>query len=655
MTKYLILIFLAFFSLCITSQENYNNKNMVVSMADLENNTFKQDTTANAFFIYEKGFSRVENGGGYNLLTNYQAKVKILNEQGFKKATIEILLYRNNRKKEWLQDLTAYTHNIENGKIIKTKIDKDHIYREKYNDNYTLVKFTFPNLKSGSVLTYKYQIESPFIYNFNGWDFQDDIPKLYSEYIADLPGNYVYNIRLNGILKLDTNDSSIIKECLEIGGASADCSHNIYAMSNIPAFKEESYMTAKKNYFSRIEYELKEFKGFDGTNIKYTETWKNVDNKLKKEPSIGLQLKKINITKDVLPTSIQSTPQVLDKAKAIYRHIANNYTWNKKYRIFKDGNIKKTIENKTGNVSSINILLHNTLKQQGFNVLPVLLSTRRNGYATRLHPVITDFNYLIVQLSIDDKIFLLDATEKVLSFGELPFRCLNQYGRLLDFKNGSSWIDIKNKQHSSFTFREKIQLNSKLELTGKAKHVFAGYHAYNKRKKLNKVNKEKYIQEIKNSYSEVSINDLILKNENDFETAFRQEFDFVRNTEEIDNLIYIKPFTKPFFSKNPFKLNERTYPVDFGYKDSYTYLVSLEIPEGYEFENIPKDLSYAIPDKLGRTSIRFQKNGNTLIMTHRVIFNTSYYSPKYYASLKEFFNLIIDMENNYFITIKKIS
>ena len=50
-------------------------------------------------------------------------------------------------------------------------------------------------------------------------------------------------------------------------------------------------------------------------------------------------------------------------------------------------------------------------------------------------PVISDFNYLIVQATIDDKTYLLDATDNYLSFGEIPFRCLNSYGRLMDFKN----------------------------------------------------------------------------------------------------------------------------------------------------------------------------------------------------------------------------
>ncbi len=648
------------FSSNLCSQENYNSSNMVVSIADLENNTYKKDTTANALVIHEKGYSRVQNGGNYNLLTDYERKIKILNKKGAAKATVKVFLYRNKSDKELFRKLVAYTHNVENGKIIKNKVLEKNIYKEDYNENLIQVKFTFPNISPGSVISYKYQVESPFMFNFNGWDFQEDIPKLHSEYITDLPGNFVYNIKLVGTLKLTENESTIKKNCLEVGGGGvSECSHNVYVMKNIPAFKEEKYMTAKKNYFSRVHYELKEFKGFDGVNKKYTETWKNVDSKLKKEPNIGLQLKKINATSDILPDSIQKLPNNLVKAKKIYRYITRHYTWNGKYEFFKSSNkdseIKEVIKNKTGNVSGINILTHNTLKQQGFEVAPVILSTRKNGYITKIHPVISDFNYIVTQLSLNDETFLLDATENTLMFGEVPYRCLNQEGRLLDFKNGSKWIDIRPKQNSYHFLKEKIILDENLTLQGHVEHAFSGYHSYFKRKELDQIDKEKLIDKIKRNNEDITISNLVMKNEKDPEKNFEENFDFSVPLETIDDFIYINPFLTPFFKENPFKLAQRTYPVDFGYKDSYVHLVSLKLPEGYGFIDIPKNSTYAIPNNLGNTSVGYQNKENELIITHRIVFNSSYYPSEYYPILKEFFNLIVQIENDTLITIKKIN
>jgi len=43
-----------------------------------------------------------------------------------------------------------------------------------------------------------------------------------------------------------------------------------------------------------------------------------------------------------------------------------------------------------------------------------------------------------------------------------------------------------------------------------------------------------------------------------------------------------------------------------------------------------------------------------LIISHRITFNSSYYPPKYYGTLKEFFNLIVEIENNTLVTVKKM-
>ena len=41
---------------------------------------------------------------------------------------------------------------------------------------YEQTKFTMPNIKEGSVIEYKYSIESPFYWNVDEFVFQHDIP-----------------------------------------------------------------------------------------------------------------------------------------------------------------------------------------------------------------------------------------------------------------------------------------------------------------------------------------------------------------------------------------------------------------------------------------------------------------------------------------------
>jgi hypothetical protein len=322
------------------------------------------------------------------------------------------------------------------------------------------------------------------MFKYKGWWFQDEIPTLYSEYRTSIPAIYDYNIKLVGGKKLSINEHELERYCLiAFNGGSCDCTNSIYAMENIPAFIEEDYMTSKKNYLARIEYELKTYKGFDGTIKNYTKTWKYTDKDFKTNGDIGKQLRKKVDAEKILSTEITNQQDTLKKAQAIFKHVQDNYVWNEEYRIFKDVSVKDLIKNKSGNVSSINILLHNLLKESGINVNSVLLSTRGNGFPTKIYPVISDFNYLIVQATINNKTYLLDATDIYLSFGNLPFRCLNGYGRLMDFNNGSKWIDIVPNIASTVQYKAELSIDENENITGIINSKTTGYRALKTQKR----------------------------------------------------------------------------------------------------------------------------------------------------------------------------
>ncbi|MCB0446166.1 MAG: DUF3857 domain-containing protein, partial [Gelidibacter sp.] len=326
--KKLLIALLLFSASKNFSQQGFNSEDLTVTKADLEINSYVKDSTANALVIYEHGNSYLDKTT-FKLKTEIKRKIKILNREGFDNATVIIYLYNNDNKKEKVHNITGTTFNLEGNHVTRTQLDKSQIFEEKHNDQYTMVKFTFPNIKEGSVITYSYTLESPFMFKYKEWYFQGEIPKLYSQYNASIPGNYEYNIKLVGFLKLAVDESVINKRCLELGGgASADCAEYTYVMKDIPAFIEEDFMTTKHNYLARIEYELKTFKGFDGTVDHYTKSWKIVDKELKTDKEVGKQLTKSSALKGLLDATILDEKDPLLKAKAIYRYVQQTYTWN---------------------------------------------------------------------------------------------------------------------------------------------------------------------------------------------------------------------------------------------------------------------------------------------------------------------------------------
>ena len=649
-----ILISLLFYSISLSAQSSFNSEDLKVTKSDLTINTYEKDSTANALVLYEQGNSYFDKKD-FILKTEVKRKVKILNREGFNNANIQIYLYNsdNNSKKEKVEDIIATTYNLIDKVIVTTRLKKADIFEEKYNDNTTLIKFTLPNIKEGSVIIYSYTFISPFMFKYKDWRFQDNIPKLYSEYRASIPGNWIYHKKLVGGKKLVISTAELKKDCLKtFNGGAADCEESVYAMKDIPAFISEDYMTAESNYLARIEYELETFRGMDGRINHYTKTWETVDKEFRTDGDIGKQLKKNIDTEKLLSQDILNETDNLKKAKAIYNYMQNNYTWNKEYRIFKDVSVKDLINNKSGNVSSINILLHNLLKESGIEVSPVLLSTRNNGFATKLYPVISDFNYLIVQAKINNKAYLLDATDKYLNFGEIPFRCLNEYGRLLDFKNGSEWIDIKPSKRSSVMYNVDVYFDEDQNLVGKVKNRLTGYHALHAKKSYYP-NNEAYLDELENNSPFIEIFNHNVTSEGKTSDKFSESYDIEYNTDEINQTLYLNPFIVKFFTENPFKLQERTYPIDFGYKDNYLYTFKLKLNDNYTVKDMPKEIMLTLPNDAGLLSFSTKKIGNELHLLFKIDFKTPIYPAEYYPYLKEFMSKIVDIQKNSIIVLNK--
>ena len=638
-------------SINIYSQSVFNSENFTVTSADLETNFYEKDSTANALVLYEYGNSYVDDRD-FRLKTEIKKKIKIFNKQGFNKATIQIYLYNKDRRREKVTNIMATTYNVENGLVTKTQLNENDIIEEVYNENNSIIKFTFPNLKEGSVINYSYMIDSPFMFKYKEWDFQEDIPKLYSEYNTSIPGNWEYNIRLVGYLNLTNMEESIEKTCLEVGnGGKANCINTIYRMKDIPAFIMEDFMTTKENYLSRLEYELKTFKDFRGLTNNYTKTWKTVHSEIKSDKNLGKQLGNNSYTKELLPSNITDELDVLKKATDIYKYVQTNYTWNEKYSIWNDVSVKDLINNKSGKVSEINMLLYNLLESQDFDVTPVLISTRDNGLPTKLYPVISDFNYLIVQIKINDNTYLLDATDKYLAFGQLPFRCLNQYGHLLDFKTNGSWIDLNPTNITTTHYRVDLKLEDNDILLGKINANTIGYHALPIKKKYYD-NKIDYLKKYKEKYHSIIFLNHTVSSEDKTSYEFLEEFEIEYQAENIGGNLYINPFLFKLMDENPFKLQERTYPIDFGFKDTYLYTLKIDLNENYDVLETPEDLNIGLPNNKGLLIFTTKVVDNSILMYFKFNFKEAIYNPDYYESLKMFMGTIIDVQKNSLLVLK---
>ncbi len=644
MKKYLILLLII--SIQAFSQEYTFGK---VTQDELNMKFYEKDSTANALILYEEGKTIfIEKNNHIYIKTVVYKKIKIFNKDGVDYADVRIKLYHNKDMKERVKKIKGLTHNNES----TTALTKNNIFTNKLDEKHSEVTFTLPNIKDGSVIEYTYTIESPFTFNLKGWTFQSSIPTIESVYKAEIPGNYKYNRTLIGYLRLDKNISNVKKHCFKVQGIAgyADCEVLTYSMNDIPAFVEEDHMTSKWNYLARISFELSELEWFDGTKKKYTKTWKAVDNEFKNDKDIGGQLRRKSYFSNKIPESILNTTDVVKRAKKIYSFIQQHFTWNNEYRMFRDISVTNAFKNKIGTVSEINISLINALKVSGIDAKMVLLSTRNNGFPSKLHPVISDFNYIIAKITVDGKSYFLDATDKTLPFGVLPFRCLNEDARVMDFKNGSYWEKIIPIKNSGEKVQMFLNLNDNDEFEGNMRIIYNGYNAIKKRTEINEVKESKYLENYEDENDFLEIISYKNKNLTDTEKPLVEEFKIVMENENTTaNKIYLNPFFIDKLEENPFKLSERKYPVDFGHPIKYDYIASISIPDNYSIESLPKNKSFVLPDNKGLIMYKITNSNNKIMLNLGLVIDEVKFTNDKYIYLKEFFKQLIIIQNDLII------
>ncbi len=623
----------------------------------LNQKTYPKDSTANAYVIKEFGSAYISEGENIGLVFTYHIKIKILTNNGLNQANITIPIRKSDGVSEKIIDIKAVTNNLDNGFTQSTALKDENIYTEKVSDYYERKKFTLPNAKVGSIIEYQYTITSPFIFNFRNWEFQSGIPKIESEYWAKIPANYTYNIALSGFKKLDKNDPELIKDCFKIGGGVADCSLLKFGMKDIPAFLEEDYMTASKNFLSAIRFELMDIKYFDGRTKNITKSWADIYKDLKSDADFGLQIKRNSdlFKEQILKLQLGSKSQD-SLARNVYDMVKNWYRWDDYYGKYAKSGLKKAYQSHSGNVADINLALIGALQYAGIETEPVLVSTRDNGFPTKIFPVMSDFNYVIAKVNVANESYLLDATDKDLPFGMLPFRCLNKEGRAIG-KDSCYWVDLIPKKKYRQTDYVQLKLDSLGNLSGKIVIQSIDYQAFNKRKKIKEfATTDEYIENLDEKYTSLKIKNYKITNLDSLDSPLVEEYDVViKAFDSMDaKTLSISPFLFNRMTENPFKLNERTYPIDFGAQKHFSTIFRLEIPANYEVKLLPASVALQLPGNDGRyTFTSTVVNKNLITASETFTINKSEISGEQYPYLKELYNKIVQSNKSNIIIRKK--
>jgi hypothetical protein len=647
MIKHILTLFVfVVLPVIVSAQETVGFSFGKASYKELDVRSFLADTSAKAYVISEFGKTIFDYDNINELLFDYHVKIKILRQEGVNQANIEIPLYKNDYREETVREIYAASYNLEGGRIRETKLENKSIFTEKNGQYYNVVKFAIPNAKVGSIIEFQYRIRSPFKFNLRTWDFQGDIPKMVSEYQTIIPANFTYNVTLRGYLNLSSHNSDIIQACFHMNGGIADCSFDKFVMKDIPAFREEEFMTSKSNFLSSIRYELQQIKDFDGAVNKYTKEWKDADLEFKNDAKFGQQLKRGNdALEDAVKATVVAGDDLLTQARKIYDMVKFHYVWNGTYGDHAEFGIKKAFEEKKGNVGDINLTLIAALRFAGLNVEPVLLGTRGLGRPIEIHPVLSDFNYVVAKLELDGKTYLLDAVDDFMPFGSLSIPCYNGIGRVMK-SDGSFWMDIKPAEKERTSTMITLKLSEDGEMRGVISEMYYGYAALSKRKEMAEFEDEKsYIEKQKASNHFWTITSYERTGEADLDKPLVEKFgvEFTAFDPGTEHFLF-NPFLVGRTQKNPFKSDKRMYPIDFAVPQDESIIIVVEFPESFEVVSMPDKIGLAIPNAGGRYIFGSQVVANKLTMNNLLSIMRTVFAPEEYPYLKEIYGKMVQAQ-----------
>ena len=657
-------IFILLFLVTCSNVQAQNFELGKVSVEELSQKFHAKDSTAAAVILFKKGrtFFSYNATSGFTVNHEYIYRIKIYKKEGLSWANFEVPYYvgYEDMKDESVKFSSCATYNLENGNIVKTKLNSEGNFKKNVNEYWSEASITMPNAKVGSVLEFKYILKSEGIVKFPTFKIQYDIPVNYAEYVTEIPEYFIYKPILTGYLKVKVEAKYVSgfqnfeNKFNQSAAITYTQINSNYIAENVPTLKEEEYIDNIENYRSAIYNEL-ERTHFPEQPIKdYSISWEGVAKTIFENKSFGKELNEQLFLVPDIKTILKNVVTEEEKLDVIFKFIQNKMNWNKEYGYYTDKGVKKAYADRTGNVAEINFILIAMLKLAGIKVNPVLISTIEHGVP--IFPNRTVFNYVIAAAEIDGKQIILDATHKYTTQNILPFNTLNWTGRLIKQDGTSQEINLVPKSPSKINYTMLTKVDGLGQIAGKLRVQHTDYEAYGFREKNAQKKEEDYLEKLENDLGGIQISDYKIENKDtDLSKATLETFTFTSSNfcENIGGKMFINPMLFFTLNKNPFVQEKRRMPIYFGYPKQEKYNINLEIPEGYTVESIPKAIKIALEDNVVLFTINTQVEGNRIQIMITKEMNVAFLTADYYDNLKDFFQKIIDKQNEK-IVFKKL-
>lgn len=611
-----------------------------VSKEELEMTEYKPDSAAVAVVLYENRNIQVDlsAGGAFVKDVDVHMRIKILKEEGTEWGDFSVMKYVSQSVPEIVTGIEVVTYNLENDKVVPTKMSREFIYTEDVSSSFQKISFYAQDVKVGSVIEMKYSIHSDRFWEIDDVYFQKTIPVNWVESQVSIPGFFTFNKKLHGSLPVQY-DSKL--EPKNLFGYQYEMVVDKFVAVDLPAFKYEPYIYYPRQYFSFVTYDIRSLR-LPGMDTKYYGvSWDDVDNTYVNSQIMTRFRAQCQFKEQVAALPEEGTD--IEKIASAVSLVKDNVVWDEKYKVFPEP-VGQVVKARSGSNADINCLIAGCLREMGYTVDMVLVKMRSSGMLLDFQPERNPYDTFILRVTgSDGSQYYLDGGSPHGYINVLPPDLLVTNARLVRPNVPGEWVDLTRLTRNGTTMTVATTLTDDLRLSGEYTCKETGNTSYSTKESYSESDDEQdYISEIETDLA-IEIDDITFGQMKEYSSSSQTEYKFHKDLDASGDFVYINPFLVKFHSADTFQSLQREFPIDFPFTYSLTYIFTFTIPEGYAVDQIPENRIFKFQPLASTARCSCTVNGNTVQMVYNFSQNKMMCGPEYYQDIRSYWKHLADI------------
>ncbi|MGH2565141.1 MAG: DUF3858 domain-containing protein, partial [Ginsengibacter sp.] len=254
-----------------------------------------------------------------------------------------------------------------------------------------------------------------------------------------------------------------------------------------------------------------------------------------------------------------------------------------------------------------------------------------------------------------DTIFL-DASDHNLGFGKIPLECYNGHSRIIsEQQSGPIYLYPSDIKESEITSVLLVNDEKGIGESGTLESTLGYYKSSDARSSLKERDgQDKYLKTLKKNYGpDVDISNLHIDSLTQLEEPLKINYDISYKNGFDGDIIYFNPVVQGAYKENPFQATTRKFPVELPYPINETYDLTMDIPDKYKVDELPKSVQADFNGTDGIFLYSILKDNYTVQLHMQLKINKAFFLPEDYSSLRDFFTMVVKKQSEQVVFKKK--